>query len=321
MRGSAAASGSAHGGPTRAVVFASLLMVSQAFAAAQAPAPHTSWGVPDLQGVWDTRTMTPLERPEQFSDQAFLTDEQAAEYERQTIARRNDDDLNHSVHAKFWLDYGTQLYADKRTSLIVDPSNGRVPPLTQAGEGRADARRAARSGRGPADSWEDRTLWERCVTRGLPTVMLPAPYNGYVRILQTSDVVVIFTEMIHEARVVPMDGRPRLPAELRQWLGDSRGRWEGDTLVVETTNFMDRTIFRGSGENLHLVERFTRLDSNTLRYEFTVTDQQTWPQAWSVAFPITKAEGHIYEYACHEGNHALRNMLTYARSEELGSAK
>ena len=314
MRGCAAACGSAHGGP---VVLASLLVLSQALASAQAPAPRTSWGVPDLQGVWDTRTMTPLERPEQFSDQAFLTDEQAAEYERQTIERRNDDDLSHSVHAKFWLDWGTQLYADKRTSLIVDPPNGRVPPPTQEGQRRADARRAARSARGPADSSEDRTLWERCFTRGLPTVMLPAPYNGYVQILQTPDVVVIFTEMIHEARIVPMDGRPHLPAELRQWLGDSRGWWEDDTLVVETTNFTDRTIFRGSGDNLHMVERFTRVDPNTLIYEFTVTDPQTWPQSWSVAFPITMAEGLIYEYACHEGNHALHNMLSYARSEEL----
>ena len=321
MRLSAAACGSVYCGPTRALVLASLLMMAPALTAAQALSQRTSWGAPDLQGVWDTRTMTPLERPEQFSDQAFLTDEQAAAYERQTIERRNDDDLNHSVHAKFWLDYGTQLYADKRTSLIVDPPNGRVPPLTQEAERRAEARRASRSGRGPSDSWEDRTLWERCFTRGLPTVMLPAPYNGYVRILQTPDVVVIFTEMIHEARIVPMDGRPRLPAELRQWLGDSRGWWDGDTLVVETTNFMDRTIFRGSGENLNLVERFTRLDPNTLRYAFTVTDPQTWPQPWSVAFPITKAEGHIYEYACHEGNHALRNMLSYARSEELGRAK
>jgi len=321
MRGSAAACGSAHGVPTRAVVLSSLLMLFPALAAAQAPAPRTSWGVPDLQGVWDTRTMTPLERPEQFSDQAFLTDEQAAEYERQTIERRNDDDLSHSVHAKFWLDWGTQLYADKRTSLIVDPPNGRVPPPTQEGQRRADARRAARSARGPADSSEDRTLWERCFTRGLPTVMLPAPYNGYVQILQTPDVVVIFTEMIHEARIVPMDGRPRLPAELRQWLGDSRGWWEDDTLVVETTNFTDRTIFRGSGDNLHMVERFTRVDPDTLIYEFTVTDPQTWPQSWSVAFPITTAEGLIYEYACHEGNHALRNMLSYARSEELGTAK
>ncbi len=318
MRGSAAACGSAHGRP---VVLASLLVLYQALASAQAPAPRTSWGVPDLQGVWDTRTMTPLERPEQFSDQAFLTDEQAAEYERQTIERRNDDDLSHSVHAKFWLDWGTQLYADKRTSLIVDPPNGRVPPPTQEGQRRADARRAARSARGPADSSEDRTLWERCFTRGLPTVMLPAPYNGYVQILQTPDVVVIFTEMIHEARIVPMDGRPRLPAELRQWLGDSRGWWEDDTLVVETTNFTDRTIFRGSGDNLHMVERFTRVDPDTLIYEFTVTDPQTWPQSWSVAFPITTAEGLIYEYACHEGNHALRNMLSYARSEELGTAK
>ena len=318
MRRSAAACGSAHGRP---VVLASLLVLYQALALAQAPAPRTSWGVPDLQGVWDTRTMTPLERPEQFSDQAFLTDEQAAEYERQTIERRNDDDLSHSVHAKFWLDWGTQLYADKRTSLIVDPPNGRVPPPTQEGQRRADARRAARSARGPADSSEDRTLWERCFTRGLPTVMLPAPYNGYVQILQTPDVVVIFTEMIHEARIVPMDGRPRLPAELRQWLGDSRGWWEDDTLVVETTNFTDRTIFRGSGDNLHMVERFTRVDPDTLIYEFTVTDPQTWPQSWSVAFPITTAEGLIYEYACHEGNHALRNMLSYARSEELGTAK
>ena len=314
-------------GPSMKVaVLAVCLLALSVMTAAQsagtpAALPRTPWGVPDLQGVWDTRTMTPLERPEQFSDQAFLTDEQAAEYERQTIERRNDDNLRHTTHAKYWLDYGNQLYADKRTSLIVDPPNGRVPPLTQAGQRRTDARRAARRARGPADSWEDRTLWERCLTRGLPTVMLPAPYNGYVQVLQTPDVVVIFTEMIHEARIVAMDGRPRLPAELRQWLGNSRGWWEGDTLVVETTNFTDQTIFRGSSENFHLVERFTRLDADTVNYEFTVTDPTTWPQPWSVAFPITKAEESIYEYACHEGNYALRNMLSYARAEELDGAK
>ena len=309
---------------TGAVLIACLLalpVMTAAQSANTADLPRTPWGVPDLQGVWDTRTMTPLERPEQFSDQAFLTDEQAAEYERQTIERRNDDDVSHSVHAKYWLDWGDQLYADKRTSLIVDPPNGRVPPLTQAGRRRADARRAVRSARGRADSWEDRTLWERCLTRGLPTVMLPAPYNGYVQILQTPDVVVIYTEMIHEARIVAMDGRPPLPAGLHQWLGDSRGWWDGDTLVVETTNFTDRTIFRGSGAKLHLVERFTRLGPDTVNYEFTVTDPTTWPRPWSVAFPIMRAEESIYEYACHEGNYALRNMLSYARAEELGTAK
>ena len=282
---------------------------------------RTPWGAPDLQGVWDTRTMTPLERPTEFSDQPFLSDEQAAEYERRTLERQGNDDLGHTVHAKRWLDYGQELYADKRTSLIVVPETGRVPPLTPEAQRRGDVRRAARNVHGPADSWEDRTLWERCLTRGLPTVMLPSPYNGNIQILQTPDVVVIFTEMIHDARVVQMDGHPHLPGELRQWLGDSRGWWDGNTLVVETTNFTDQTIFRGAGKDLHLLERFTSIDADTLKYEFTVSDPTTWAQPWSVAFPITRTEGYIYEYACHEGNYALRNILSYARAEEQAAPK
>ena len=282
---------------------------------------RTAWGSPDLQGVWDTRTMTPLERPEGFADQEFFSDEEAAEYEQKTLERQGNDDLGHTVHAKRWLDYGQELYPDKRTSLIVDPRTGRVPALVPAARRRANLRRAARNTQGPADSWEDRTLWERCLTRGLPTVMLPSPYNGNIQILQTPGVVVIFTEMIHDARIVPLDGRPHIPVGLRQWLGDSRGWWDGNTLVVETINFTGRTVFRGAGKELSLVERFTQIDSDTLGYEFTVTDPTTWAEPWSVAFPITRAAGHIYEYACHEGNYALRNILSYARAEENVTTK
>ena len=277
----------------------------------------TAWGAPDLSGVWDTRGMTPLERPEQFAEQAFLTDEQAARFERETIARRNDDDITHTVHSKEWLDYGNELYADKRTALIVDPADGRVPPLTAEGRRRADVRRAERAARGPADAAEDRSLFERCLTRGLPTVMLPGPYNGNVQILQTPNEVAILTEMIHEVRIVPLDGRPHLPAAVRQWMGDSRGWWEGETLVVETTNFTAHTPFRGSGANLQLQERFTRVAADTVEYEFTVTDDTTWQQPWSAAFPLTRTDGLVYEYACHEGNYALRNILSYARAEEV----
>jgi hypothetical protein len=159
-------------------------------------------------------------------------------------------------------------------------------------------------------------LQERCITRGLPEVLLPGPYNNNLQIVQTPDYVVLFTEMIHDARVVPMDGRPHSPPNVRQWMGDPRGRWEGETLVVDTTNFTDKTTFRGSGANLHLVERFTRVDAETIEYRFTLEDPTTWTRPWTVAYPIVKTEGPIYEFACHEANYGLKDILTGARWEE-----
>ena len=191
-----------------------------------------------------------------------------------------------------------------------------MPPMTAEGRDRAAARRAAARTHGPADSYENRSLMERCITRGLPEVTLPGPYNNNLQIVQTPSHVLLFTEMIHDARVIPMDGRPHHAPGFRAWMGDSRGRWEGDTLVIDTTNFTDRTNFRGAGQNLHLVERLTRLDADTIEYRFTLDDPTTWTRPWTVAYPMVKTEGPIYEYACHEGNYGLRDILSGARWEE-----
>ena len=281
--------------------------------------PLTPWGAPDLQGIWDYKTATPLERPPEFEGREFLTDEEVAVYERRAVTRsdgRPPDDPRSapSVHAPEWLDYGKSVVGTKRTSLIVDPPDGRMPALSPEGERRDAARRRARQGRGTADSYGDRGLWERCITRGLPTGMMPAGYNNHVQLLQTPDAVVIFSEMIHDARIVPLGDRPHLGDDIRQWLGDPRAWWDGDTLVVETTNFSEKSHFRGAGADLRLVERFTRVDPETVTYEFTVADPTTWTTAWTVTFPLTKSVGPLFEYACHEGNHGLLNILTVARS-------
>jgi hypothetical protein len=283
--------------------------------------PRTPDGRPDLQGVWDYRTATPLERPAEFAGKEFLTEAEIADYERRAAAREdgrppNDARTDPSVHPPWWLDYGRQVVGTRRSSLVVDPPDGRIPPLTAEAQKRAADRRAASRGRGPADSPEDRSLWERCITRGLPEGMLPAGYNNNVQFLQTPTHVVIVSEMIHDARVVPIDGRPHLPGAIRTWMGDSRGRWDGDTLVVETTNFSAKTSFRGASEHLRLTERFTRVDQHTIEYRFTVDDPSTWTRPWTVTFPLVKSDGLIYEYACHEGNYGLQNILTNARAAD-----
>jgi hypothetical protein len=252
-----------------------------------------------------------------------MTAEEVAEYQRLALERedgRPPDDARsleeQSVHPVWWLDYGKNVVKTARTSLIVDPPDGKMPPQTAEARERLAARRAAAKAHGSADSYENRSLQERCITRGLPEVTLPGPYNNNLQIVQTPAYVVLFTEMIHDARVVPMDGRPHNPAGLGSWMGDPRGRWEGDTLVVDSTNFTDRTNFRGSGANLHLVERFTRLDADTLEYRFTVDDSTTWTRPWTVSYPMVRTAGPIYEFACHEGNYGLRDILTGARYEE-----
>ena len=287
--------------------------------------PRTPDGQPDLQGIWDTRSATPLERPAEYAGREFLTEQEAAVFEQRAAERGDgrppgDPRTTPSVHPVWWLDYGRKVVGTRRTSLIVEPADGRIPPLTAAAQQRAADRRALAGARGPADSWEDRSLWERCITRGLPESMLPGPYNSNLQILQTADHVVLLTEMIHDARIVPLDGRPHLPKGVTQWLGDSRGRWEDTTLVVETTNFSDKSSYRGSAANLHLVERFRRVDANTLEYRVTVTDPTTWKSPWTMTLPMVKSQGLVYEYACHEGNYGLRNMLTVARAGERGAA-
>ena len=276
-------------------------------------APRTPWGAPDLQGVWDYRTMTPLERPRELAGKETLTAEEAAAYEKVQNERLDDYDRSPSVHAKWWLDYGRELTADRRTSLLVDPPDGRLPALTEDARRRAAARSERRRRHG-GDAAEYRGLTERCITFGMPR--LPGAYNNNYQILQTPTHVAVVSEMIHDARIVPLDGRPRLPDGLRQWHGDSRGYYDGDTLVVETANFSPRSAFRGSTETLRLVERFTRVGPRTAHYEVTMEDPATWTSAWTARVPMTRTDQAIYEYACHEGNLGLRNILHNARYEE-----
>ena len=277
----------------------------------------------NLQGIWTNATLTPLERPREFAGKEFFTQEEAAEYEKQIRERNNGDRRDNNPEADltvgyndFWWDRGTKTVSSRRTSLIVDPPDGRIPPLTTEAQKKAAARAEARRLH-PADGPEDQSLADRCIVRGnTGPPMLPAGYNNNYQILQTPEYVVILIEMIHDARIIPLDARPHLPGSIHQWLGDSRGRWEGKTLVVETTNFTARTNFRGSGENMRVVERFTRVAEDTLLYQFTVDDPQSFVRPWSGEIPMKKSEGSIFEYACHEGNHSMVNILNAARAEE-----
>ena len=289
----------------------------------KAPLPRTPDGHPDLQGIWDFRSATPLERPARFAGREFMTPEEVVEYERLALARedgRPPDDARsleeQSVHPVWWLDYGKKVVKTARTSLIVDPPDGKMPPMTAEGAS-ARPRAAPRPERmGRPILYENRSLMERCITRGLPEVTLPGPYNNNLQIVQTPGYVAA-AHGDDSRRARHSDGWPSAPARTSaSWMGDSRGRWEGDTLVIDTTNFTDRTNFRGSGANLHLVERLTRVDADTIEYRFTVEDPTTWTRPWTVAYPMVKTDGPIYEFACHEGNYGLRDILTGARYEE-----
>jgi hypothetical protein len=284
-------------------------------------APRLADGHPDLQGVWDFRTLTPLERPTALEGKDVLSDQEAAALEDTAVKSRVDRpprDGDPGTYNQFWFDFGTKVVADKRTSLIVDPADGRLPPLTEAGRKRgADQTERLRR---PATGPEDRPLWERCIlgfNSGPP--IIPNGYNNNVRLLQTASHVVILTEMVHDARIVPLDGRPH--SSMRQWMGDSRGRWQGDTLIVDTVGFTDAgtgTIgLRPTADaNLHLTERFSRVDADTLLYQFTVDDPTVWSRPWTAAVPMTRSREEIYEYACHEGNHGLLGILAGARAGE-----
>jgi len=290
--------------------------------------PRTSAGQPDLEGVWNFAMLTPLERPREFAGREFLTDAEVADLERRAAEREDgrppdDPRTEPSVHPVWWLDYGKHVASTRRTSLIVDPPDGQVPALTPDARRRQAARAEARKTRGPADGPEDRNLFERCITRGLPVSMMPGPYNNHVQIVQTQEHVLLVTEMIHDARVVPLqrvkpvpDARPMTTSALRTWLGDSIGHWEGDTLVVETTHFDERSSFRGSGPNLRLTERFSRVSDNTIDYRVILNDPESWVGPWTMAYPLTRTDAQMYEYACHEGNYGLENILRGARATE-----
>lgn len=297
--------------------------------------PRTPDGQPDLQGVWDYRSITPLERPKELGTKAFFTAEEAAAFEKDENLRQNRDLIDPEVgglnypaggvipYNEFWYDRGDKL-SGLRTSLIVDPPDGRLPPWTPEGQKRADRRAIERRddqlGNPKADTWEDRPLQERCIL-GLNTgpPMTPGAYNNNVQLVQTPDHVVLLNEMVHSARIVPLDGRPH--GTIRQWKGDSRGRWEGDTLVVDTINFKSGTNVPGTSPSTHLIERFTRTGPNTLQYEFTVDDPTMWTQSWTAIVPMVKTTEPIYEYACHEANYALPGILGGARAAEKAAAE
>lgn len=282
-------------------------------------APRTSWGHPDLQGVWDPTTGTPLERPAEFADRETISEAEALEIERKRFSS-----FDEPGRAGGTGDYGSVWREGSkngltRTSLIVEPKNGKVPPLSAEGQKIAAARAAVRKARGPADSWTDRSLWERCLTRGTPRI--PNNYNSNWHILQTSTHVVIQQEMIHEVRIIPLDGRQHVPFDIRLWNGDSRGRWEGDTLVVETTNFNDGQEFQGfSMRNAKLIERFRRTAADQLDYRFTIDDPSIYSAPWTVSLPMT-AGTQYYEYACHEGNYGLPGILNGHRVQEGRGAR
>jgi hypothetical protein len=285
--------------------------------------PRTADAHPDLQGLLSNETLTPLERPRDLAAKEFFTSEEAAAYEKKIVQNRIDDPNDgegNVADPKVWWERATKLGANRRTSLIVDPPDGRVPALTPTAQKRmAEQRAAARLH--PADGPTDRSLQERCIlspTTGPP--MLPGPYNNNYQIVQTRDYVTITVEMIHETRIIAMDGRPHLPQTMRKWLGDSIGHWESDTLVVDTTNFNDKTRFHGSDENLHLVERFTRMGPDTILYEFTVDDPTAFVAPWKAEIPMRRTAGPMYEFACHEGNFALGRMLSIARDAEKKAA-
>jgi hypothetical protein len=305
-----------------------VLMSAAAFALplhAQWKLPRTAGSQPDLQGVWTNATITPFERPPDQAAKPMLTPEEAAEAERRAAANRVDrapaaGDVG--TYNQVWFDSGTKVLSTRQTSLVVDPPDGRVPVQAWAEEKRAyDLAHAA-------DSWEHMSVWDRCITRGVPGGMFPAGYNNAYQIVQIPGYVVIFHEMIHEARIIPVDGRPHMPESVRFWNGDSVGRWDGDTLVVDTTNFNGLGWIATSAatgrikgipqsQKLHLVERFTRVDESTIHYEVTVDDPDVYTRPWKVAMPLTRdPEYQIYEYACHEGNLAVANVLSGGRAAE-----
>ena len=281
---------------------------------------RTAWGDPDLQGRWTNTTTTPLERPADLAGRELLTDEERVVLDEEGDVAREQRGIASGTgetgsYNNFWVERGVRM---ARTSLIVDPPDGRLPPLTPAEAERRQGRERYRD-REP-EGPEDRNLYERCISRGLPGAMMPGFYNHNYQIFQAPGYVVILVEMVHDARIIPLDGRPHADDRIRQWLGDSRGRWEGDTLVVETTNLTPvngraLTVF-GAGESTRLVERFTRVDDETIDYEFTVTDPTEYARPWTASIPMTSLDGLLYEYACHEGNYGLENILVGARAAE-----
>ena len=321
-----------------AAVLVALVISTAAPTSAQAKVPRTAWGQPDLEGVWDFRTITPMERPANLAGKEFLTEAEAAKLEKEAVDRNtflderpaqptpvggNVDrqaDGSPGFYNNFWLDGGTKPVGTRRTSLIIEPRDGKLAPLTEAARKRAEERRAYLRDH-PADSWLDLAPANRCLVgfnAGPP--LTPGGYNQNMQVVHTKDYVAMLTEMVHTVRVVPLDGRPRLSESIHQWSGDARGHWEADTLVIETGNFKADRGWRGSSDKMKLVERLTRVDADTLEYTFTVTDPETWTKPWTASIPLRRSNLPLYEYACHEGNYSVPNILSGARAIERNAA-
>jgi hypothetical protein len=300
--------------------------------------PRTSWGDPDLSGIWPGTAMVgvPMQRDEKLGTRNVLTEEEFKAREAQFARQEEQDNADFDLESAgstpggdvggpvspppHWLERGDPQY---QASLIVEPPNGRMPPLVEAGTERQLAVRAAREGRGPADSYTDRSLYDRCITRGMIGSLTPAIYNAGNQIVQSPGHVVITNEMIHEARVVPLDGSPHPSPAIKQWVGDSRGRWDGDTLVVETTNFTDRTNVGQArhSDKLKVTERYTRIADDRLVLRITVEDPETWSAPWTLELPLDRDDSYgMFEYACHEGNLAMFNILSGHRADERAAA-
>jgi len=285
--------------------------------------PRTPDGQPDLQGIWTNATITPFERPSEVAGKEFLTEKEAADLEARTAANAVDRPPaagDTGTYNQFWFDRGTRVVKTRRTSMVVEPPDGKVPLRPEA-EAKRDYDLAHN-----ADSYEYMSVWDRCITRGVPGGMFPAGYNNAYQIVQIPGYVVILYEMIHETRMIPLDGRPHLPKSVGLWNGDSVGRWERNTLVVDTTNFNGKGWIASSASAgrikgipqstaLHLVERFTRVDADTIDYEVTIDDPNVYTRPWKVAIPLNRDPTYvIYEYACHEGNVAVAGVLGGGRA-------
>jgi hypothetical protein len=315
----------------RPLATAAAALLCSAGAAAQEGAPRTSWGHPDLQGTWTNATLTPLQRPLELGEKEFYTPEELEAFAEQRRAATNADRPlpagEVGSYNDIFFERGAGGVKTGRTSLVIAPSNGRIPALTPAAQDAVE-QRAAYMAAHPADRPSDRWLTERCIMFGATAPMLPEPYNNNYRIFQTPDHVVILVEMNHEPRVIPLDGTPHTSPTIVQWIGDSRGRFEGDTLVVETRNFRFNEQSRFgvgylnglSDENLALVERFTRTDADTIMYRATIEDPTIFTSSWTVEIPMSPSEGPIFEVGCHEGNLGLANILSGHRAEERAAA-
>ena len=319
--------------PVASIGMLALMSGLASLTVSSATAGRTPWGDPDLQGTWtsEAELSVPFERPAAFGTRQWLTDEEFVQRQRQTEGQLQSDNSEFDVATAdtrnagavgsatspppHWLE---RRLASRRSSLVIDPSDGRIPPITPEGQRRLAASVRGSFTNGPFNGPEDLGMWDRCITRGLPGVMFPTVYNANTRIMQGPGYVAISYEMIHDTRVIPLDKRAHVAPAIRNYFGDSRGRWEGDTLVVDVTNFSSKTNYRGSGAGLHLVERFRKVDANTLRYEVTVDDPGTWAKPWTAALDLLPQPAGMFEYACHEGNYGMRNMLGSARAGDRG---